>query len=381
MKGHPDGMTWLSKKRDNEMMMSFMTRDIINLRKKMLNLEEAKRYKARLVIKGYRQREGQDYFDTYSLVTRITFIRMVLAIVAIRNLEVHQIDVKTVVLNRDLEEEIYIEQTEGFTALGQEGKVCKLVKSLYRLKQAPKQWHRKFDHVMLECRFIINECDKCVYVKDTNNGYVILCLYVDDMLIVGSNDKMIRSTKDMLKSRFDMKDIGLANVILGVKITRTQNGLLLSQTHFVDKILEKYNPDDSNIVRTPTDTTKHLSKNRGQGVNQTGYSSIIGILMYLMNCTRPDLAYAVSRLSRYTNNLGYKYWESMTRVLRYIRYTQEYGLHYTRYPAIIEGYSDANWISDIKDSRSRSGYVFTLGGGPTSWKSFRQTVISISIIK
>ncbi|GJS15824.1 retrovirus-related pol polyprotein from transposon TNT 1-94 [Tanacetum coccineum] len=257
-----------------------------------------------------------------------------LVIKAIRNLEVHQMDVKTAFLNGDLEEEIYMEQLEGFTAPGQEEKVCKLVKSLYGLKQDPKQWHQKFDHVMLECRFKINECDKCVYVKDTNNGYVILCLYVDDMLIVESNDKMIQSTKDMLKSRFDMKDMGLADVILEVKITRTQNGLVLSHTHFVDKILEKYNPDDSNIARTPIDTTKHLSKNRGQGVNQAGYSSIIGSLMYLMNYTRPDLAYDVSRLSRY--------------------------------PAVIEGYNDANWIPDIKGSRSTSGHVFTLRGGAIS---------------
>ena len=94
---------------------------------------------------------------------------------------------------------------------------------------------------MLESGFKINECDKCVYVKDTSSGYVILCLYVDDMLIVGSNDKMIKSTKDMLKSKFDMKDMGLADVILGIKIIRTQNGLVLSQAHYVDKILNTHN--------------------------------------------------------------------------------------------------------------------------------------------
>ena len=102
----------------------------------------------------------------------------------------------------------------------QEKKVCKLVKSLYGLKHAPKQWHEKFDIAMLKSGFRINECDKCVYTKDTENGYVILCLYVDDMLIIGSNDKMIKS-KDMLNSRFDMKDIGPVDVILGIKITRT----------------------------------------------------------------------------------------------------------------------------------------------------------------
>ncbi|KAD6454592.1 hypothetical protein E3N88_09298 [Mikania micrantha] len=167
------------------------------------------KYKAKLVIKGFRQKEGVDYFDTYSLVTRITSIRLVLAIVALRILEVHQMDVKTSFLNRDLEEEIYMEQSEGFSAPSQEGKMCKLVKSLYGLKQAPKQWHQKFDQVMLNNDFKINECDKCVYVKNSMRGYVILCLYVDDMLIVGSDDKKIKSTKDMLKARFDMKDMGI----------------------------------------------------------------------------------------------------------------------------------------------------------------------------
>ncbi|GKE99389.1 retrotransposon protein, putative, ty1-copia subclass, partial [Tanacetum coccineum] len=125
---------------------------------------------------------------------------------------------------------------------------------------------------------------------DTSSGCVILCLYVDDILIVGSNNKMIKSTKDMLKSKFDMKDMGLANVILGIKIIRTQNGLVLSQAH----------------------------------------------------------------------------WKAITRVLHYLRYNRDYGLHYDRHPAVIEGYNDANWIYDIKDSRSTSGYVFTLGGAAIS---------------
>ncbi|GKB58909.1 retrovirus-related pol polyprotein from transposon TNT 1-94 [Tanacetum coccineum] len=281
------------------------------------------KYKARLVIKGYRQREGLDYFDTYSPVTRITSIRMIIAIAALRNLEIHQMDVKTAFLNGDLEEEIYMNQPEGFIAPGQEGKVCRLVKSLYGLKQAPKQWHQKFD----------------------------------------------------------MKDMGLADVILGIKIIRTHNGLVLSQAHYVDKILNTHNAGDSGQARTPIDTSMHLSKNRGLGVAQLEYSRIIGMLMYLMTGTRPDLAYAVSRLSRYTSNPSYAHWKAITRVLHYLRYSRDYGLHYDRHPAVIEGYSDANWISDIKDSRSTSGYVFTLGGAAISWKSSKQTVIAKSTME
>jgi transposase InsO family protein len=157
------------------------------------------KYKARLVVKGFLQKEGYDFFDTYSPVTRITSIRVLMAIAALHNLEIHQMDVKTAFLNGDLEEEIYMEQPEGFVIPGQERKVCKLVKSLYGLKQAPLQWHLKFDEVMMSNGFKINECDKCVYIKNTDNGYVIVCLYVDDMLILGSNLQVINETKLMLK--------------------------------------------------------------------------------------------------------------------------------------------------------------------------------------
>ena len=339
------------------------------------------KYKARLVIKGYRQKEGEDYFDTYSPVSRINSIRLILAIAALRNLEVHQMDVKTAFLNGDLEEEIYMEQPEGCVVPGQERKVCKLVKSLYGLKQAPKQWHEKFDSVMISNGFKINECDKCVYIKNTENGYVILCLYVDDMLIVGSNDRMVKSTKDMLNSRFDMKDMGLAEVILGIKITRTANGLILDQSHYVDKLLEKFSKDDNSIVRTPIDANHHLSKNKEEIISQVEYARVIGSLMYLMSCTRPDIAFTVSRLSRYTSNPGADHWKAIVRVLRYLRFTRNYGLHYTRYPEVLEGYSDASWISDINDSKATSGYVFTLGGAAVSWKSSKQTVITRSTME
>ena len=300
------------------------------------------KYKTRLVIKDYRQTEGLDYFDTYSPVTRINSIRMVLAIAALKDLEVHQMDVKKTFLNGDLNEEIYMEQPEGFSAPGQEMKVCRLVKSLYGLKQATKQWHEKFDNVMLSHGFKINECDKCVYVKDDEHGYVIVCLYVDDMLIVGSDDKMITSTKNMLNSRFDMKDMGLADVILGIKIKRTSDGLVLSQSHYVDNILRKFDKDKSGIARTPVDVTLHFSKNKGESVAQVEYYRVIGSLMYLMSCTRPDIAYAVNKLSRYTSNPRAMHWQGIMRVLKYLRFTRDYGLHYTRYPTVLEGYSDAN---------------------------------------
>ena len=175
------------------------------------------KYKARLGIKDYKKTKGLDYFDTYSPMMRINSIRMVLVIGALKNLEVHKMDVKTAFLNEELDDEIYMEQSEGFTTPRQEmkiykheRKIYKLVKSLYGLKQAPKHWHERFDNVMMSHGFKINAYEKCVYV--------IVCLYIDDMLIVGSDDKMITSTENMLNSRFDMKDLELADVIFGIKI-------------------------------------------------------------------------------------------------------------------------------------------------------------------
>ncbi|GKD75917.1 zinc finger, CCHC-type containing protein [Tanacetum coccineum] len=168
------------------------------------------KFKARLVIQGFRQKEGIDYFDTYAPVARITTIRLLLALAAIHNLVIHQMDVKTTFLNGDLDEEVYMKQPEGFVMPGNEHKVCKLVKSLYGLKQAPKQWHQKFDEVVLSSGFLLNQSDKCVYSKfDSSGKGVILCLYIDDMLIFETDQNQVDKTKKFFSSRFSMKDIGV----------------------------------------------------------------------------------------------------------------------------------------------------------------------------
>ena len=229
--------------------------------------------------------------------------------------------------------------------------------------------------------FKINECDKCVYVKNTERGFVIICLYVDDILIMGSNNEVIKTTKEMFNNKFDMKDLGVADVILGIKISKTSYGLILSQSHYIEKILQKFKQNDSSPMRTPVDVNLHLSKYNGKRLSQQEYAQTIGNLMYVMNCTRPDIAYAVSKLSRYTSNPGPDHWKAIVRVLRYLKYTQNYGLHYSKYPAVLEGYCDANWISDTKDLKSTSGYLFTLGGGAVSWKSSKPTCIARSMME
>ncbi|KAF3666134.1 hypothetical protein FXO37_10729 [Capsicum annuum] len=219
------------------------------------------KYKARLVVKGFKQKEGLDYFDIYSPVTRITLIQ---TLVVVYDLEIHQMDVKTIFLNRELEEVIYMEQPEGFVVPGKKNKVCKLIKSLYGLKQEPKQWHTKFDQTMLANGFKINEYDKCVYIKDTPNHQVIVCLYVDDVLIISRDMSDINAMKQMLESKFDMKDLGVADLILGIRILRNPQGLALSQSYYIENVLEKFKYMKFDIAKTPLDVSFVLQKNEGE---------------------------------------------------------------------------------------------------------------------
>ena len=193
-----------------------------------------------------------------------------------------------------------MDQPEGCVVPRKEKKVCKLVKSLYGLKQAPKQWHNKFDHVLVTNGYSINDVDKCIYSKYEDNTCVVICLYVDDMLIFRTSLEVVCETKKFLGSNFDMKDLRETKVILGIKITRTPNGLKLSQKHYVEKILRKFEHFDCKPMSTSYDPNLQLKKNREHA--QIEYAQIIGSLMYLMNCTIPDIAYAIGRLSWYTQS-------------------------------------------------------------------------------
>ncbi|GJX98294.1 zinc finger, CCHC-type containing protein [Tanacetum coccineum] len=272
------------------------------------------KFKARLVIQGFKQKSGIDYFDTYALVARISTIRLLIAMASIHNLIIHQMDVKTAFLNGELDEEVYMNQPQGFIMPGNENKVCKLIKSLYGLKQAPKQWHQKFDEVVLSNGYLLNQADKCVYSKFDESGKgVIICLYVDDMLIFGTDQVQVDLTKEFLSSRFSMKDMGEADVILGIRIKHESNGIAISQSHYIEKVLKKFNYFDCTPVSTPMDTSEKLMPNNGQAVSQLEYSRVIGCLMYAMTCTRPDIAFVVGKLSRYTSNPGTQHWQAIQR--------------------------------------------------------------------
>uniref|UniRef100_A0A2N9H509 Reverse transcriptase Ty1/copia-type domain-containing protein n=1 Tax=Fagus sylvatica TaxID=28930 RepID=A0A2N9H509_FAGSY len=277
--------------------------------------------KARLVAKGFRQREGIDYFDTYAPVARITSIPVLIALASIYKLVVHQMDIKTAFLNGNLDEEVYMDQPEGFVLPGNERKVS-----------------NGFKH---------NGADKCVYSKFTVEYGVIVYLYLDDMLIFGTNMLGVCETKKYLVSIFKMKDLNEADTILSFKVKRHSEGYALCQSHYIEKMLFKYKHLNVKEVNTPFDSNYNVVENTGRAIAQLDFANAIRSMMYVMHCTRPDVAFAVNRLSRYTSSPSAEYWKVIARVLGYLKKTKDFGLYYSGYPAVLEGYSDANWVFNV----------------------------------
>ena len=178
--------------------------------------------------------------------------------------------------------------------------------------------------------------DKCVYTKCTEKECVIIALYVDDMLIFGTSLSVVHSTKRFLTSQLDMEDMGETTVILGVKITRMGDSIMLSQEHYVEKILKRFGHFDAKPMSTPYDANTHLMKYQGDHVGQSEYEKIIGSMMHLMNFSRPDIAYAMCRLSTYTHNPNNDHWSALSRLMKYLRGTMNYGILYSGFLIVLE---------------------------------------------
>eukprot|EP00253_Pinus_taeda_P027226 PITA_27226 len=328
----------------------------MGVQKKTNSEGKVEKYKALLVAKGYSQVLGIDFGDIFSPFAKVTSIRLCLSVAAAFDFEVEQMDVKATFLHGDLEEEIYMKQPEGFAVKGKKELLCKLKKSLYGLKLSPRMWYKKFDTFIQGLGFTRSKADHYLYFKLIGDRVIYLVLYVDDMLLVGNDKEIIRDLKTQLSSKFDMKDLGVANYILGMEIKR---GVRLSAEQ-----CPKTQEEEEDMSRVP-------------------YASAVGSLMYAMVYTRPDIAHAVGVLSRFMSKPGKEHWTAVKRVFRYLRGTSDYGLCYQGRPGLdrvldIRGFVDADWDGDLDQRKSTSGYVFNLFGGAVSWMSKKQSVVALS---
>ncbi|KAK8948501.1 hypothetical protein KSP39_PZI005632 [Platanthera zijinensis] len=349
------------------------------------------RYKSRLVAKGFTQREGIDYKETFSPVSLKDSFRVIMALVAQYDLELHQMDVKTAFLNGNIQEKIYMMQPQGFELKGSEHLVCRLKKSIYGLKQASRQWYRKFDQVISAFGFKENVVDQCIYHKVKAGRFIFLVLYVDDILLASSDMGLLQETKAFLSKNFEMKDLGEASFVMGIQIHRDRSrGILgLSQKAYIDKVLNKYGMKGCSPGETPISKGDKLSllqcpKNdlQVEQMKDIPYASAVGSLMYAQVCTRPDIAFVVGMLGRFLSNPGIDHWKAAKRVMRYLQRTKDYMLTYRRSDQLeLIGYTDSDFAGCLDSRKSTSGSIFMMGGGAVSWKSVKQTLIASSTME
>ena len=350
------------------------------------------RYKARLVAKGYSQKEGIDYTETFAPVARMSSLRALLAIVAAEDLELHQLDVKTAFLNGDLDEDIYMQQPPGFGDSGRLDLVCKLHKSLYGLKQAGRSWYKKIDSALAGLGFVPLSADNCIYVwRSPDDGPVYLLLYVDDLLLGCRVLSKLISVKKQLSTLFSMKDMGEAQYILGLQVTRdrAKRTLSLSQSQYIGTVLQRFRMEDCQPQWTPCvdglDLRKPVSPiTADEQLEMSGvpYAAAVGAIMYAMLGTRPDIAYAVSVVSQFMHDPRPVHWQAVKRILRYLKGTQQYALTYgVGQAGHFHGYTDSNWANDKGDRRSVGGYVFFLHGGAINWRARKQPTVALSSVQ
>lgn len=336
------------------------------------------RFKARLVARGFSQAYGVDYFETYAPVAKLTTYRTIFALAALEQWEIHGMDVITAYLLGKLNEEIYMMQPEGFVRMGMKrNMVCRLLRSLYGLKQAARVWNQKIHAFLIKLGFVRSNADPCLYIKK----FLYITIWVDDLLIVGKNGRDIANVKGQLAGEFEMKDLGKLEYFLGMRIMRSLNGSIsIDQNGYIRQILERFGMEASKPVSTPIATGTRLVIGETES-NIKQYQAMVGSLMYAMLCSRPDLAYAIQQLSQFNSNPTNAHFQAAKRVFRYLQGSQATGLVYgSNITTPVLGYCDADYAAD-GDRKSISGYVFTLAGSPISWQAKKQTTVAQSTVE
>lgn len=344
------------------------------------------RYKARLVVKGCSQREGIDYYETFSPVVRYASIRYLVAMAARLDLDIDQMDVVTAFLQGDLNEEVYMKQPVGI----EDGtsRVCRLQKSLYGLKQASRCWNQKLGAVLLKAGLKCSSVDTCIYYCVKPSDVLIVAVYVDDLMIFSSNQSSKQRIKAVLQKAFKMTDNGEARYILGMHIERNREAgtISIDQHKYLREVLQRFNMWESNPVSTPADVnaklTKTMSPNDAAGREEMAgvpYQEAVGSVLFAAQVSRPDIQFAVNNVSRYNQNPGRAHWNAVKRIMRYLRGTVDMKLTYRRdEEAVLHGFCDADWANDEQDRRSITGYVFLLQGGAVAWNSRKQQTVALS---
>lgn len=338
------------------------------------------RFKARLVAKGFHQKEGIDYKEVFAPVSKHTSLRALLAHVAVEDLELHQLDIKTAFLNGILEEEVYIRQPPGY-AEGDPDLACHLKRALYGLKQAPRTWHQRLDQELGQNRFYPSDADASLYVAASEDGsYSFLLLYVDDILIAAPTLDRVQEIKDGLLKAFDARDMGEAQFFLGMTIERDRvnRTILLGQERATLDLLEKYGMTDCKPKSTPLSGIPSAADGEVLDTKIYPYSSLVGALLYLSVCTRPDISHAVGVLARHMAAPHTAHWNEAKGLLRYLSGSSNYKLKFGINQDGLLGYCDADYASDNDTRRSTTGYVFVMHGGAISWSSRRQQTVAVS---
>ncbi|KAL0323926.1 UNVERIFIED_CONTAM: Retrovirus-related Pol polyprotein from transposon TNT 1-94 [Sesamum calycinum] len=308
------------------------------------------KHKARLIAKGYSQLPGIDYTETFAPVARLDTIRALIAIAANKKWKIYQMDVKSAFLNGYIDEEIYVEQPQGFIAKGSEEKVLRLKKALYGLKQAPRAWYSRIDKYFMDRGFRRSLREPTLYIK----------------------------SQDMMKT-FEMSDLGLMHFFLGIEINQEKEGIFICQRKYTETLLKKFKMESCKTVTTPLVTGEKYQKEDGsQKVDGSMYRSLIGSLLYL-TATRPDIMFATSLLSRFMQSPSQVHYAAAKRILRYLRGTKDFGIWYkSTNDAKLVGYTDSDWAGSVDDMKSTSGYTFSLGSGIFTWASKKQATVAQS---
>jgi len=333
------------------------------------------RHKARLVVRGFTQRHGIDYDETFAPVAKYTTIRTLLALAAAADWEIHQMDVKTAFLAGDLDEQIFMELPEGINAPA--NTICELKKSLYGLKQAPRVWYQKLDTFLTSknLKLVQSNTDNSLYV----GKHLIIVVYVDDLKIMAKDTTLMRQVKDSLSKEFEMTDLGEISHYLGMQIIRNRQNrtIHINQTAYINTILKRFGLEGCVAVSTPMDPKIKLAQRTDEApTDKHLYQQIIGSLMYAMIGTRPDIAFPIQQLSQFSSDPSVTHMQAAKRVLRYLQGTKRLGITYRE--GQFHGYADSDYAGDVDNAKSTGGYTFLMGGGSICWSSKKQSTVATS---